>query len=451
MDVKRCPYCGEEILAVAIKCKHCGSGLAPESLVAEQDPTTAIRLALAERYEVVAELGHGGNATVFQAIQKNLDRKIALKVLHPQLSTDREFIDRFHQEARAIASLHHPNIVTIYDEGVVNGVHFMAMEFLDGPDLHRVLEQRGRLPVQEVVKLTAEVAGALDFAHTHGVIHRDVKSSNIILKQDRGAVLTDFGIAHAGFGAPLTATGTVLGTPEFMSPEQADGMPVDERTDFFSLGVVMYNALTGTFPFRGANPLSTIYKILHEPHVPVGKLAAVPPWMELAVDRCLVKDRDARIRKGSELVAALGVGHDKTLRFPPGAVPPAVRTPRPMWTIGLLAVCIVLCSIVLVQLLWPPGETEPVPPPDIPPPTQKSVQTHTPRQIPDVRGKTVEEAIRLLREAGFTVESIDPMNDPDPAHNGKIDSQLPVAGTEARQGTAISLMVAQLPAGAHAP
>lgn len=438
MDRKRCPYCGEEILAIAIKCKHCGSGLTPEALVAEQDPTTTIRLALAERYEVVAELGHGGNATVFQAIQKNLDRKIALKVLHPQLSTDKEFIERFHQEARAIARLHHPNIVVIYDEGVINGVHFMAMECLEGSDLHRLVEKGGSLPAGEVAKFTSEVAAALDFAHNHGVIHRDVKSSNIILTPDRGAVLTDFGIAHAGFGAPLTAAGTVLGTPEFMSPEQADGQVVDERSDFFSLGIVMYYALTGAFPFRGNNPLATIYKILHDPHVPVSKLVAVPAWMDHAVNRCLVKDPKARIQKGSELIAILaGYGTPKPARSRRG------------WVIGVLVAGILLCSAVLVSLLWLSGEPETGPP--TPPPANVNPPAEGLRSIPDVRGKTVSEAGRILREAGFKIAAIDPMDDPNPDNNGKVDSQIPMAGTEAKPGTAVNLVVAQLPAGARTP
>ena len=258
-----------------------------------------------EKYEIISEIGHGGNATVYQAIQKNLDRKVALKVLLPALVNDLGYLERFHLEARSIAKLRHPNIVTIYDEGNEQGAHFIAMEFVEGKDLQRLVKENGPLRLQEALEMAKCLAGALDYAHGNGIIHRDVKSSNIIMSPARGAVLTDFGIAQSGVTSVHTKSGSVLGTPEFMSPEQAAGKTVDPRTDFYSLGVVLYHALSGHYPFQGDDPIATIEKILYEDPVPLGSIVKLPPAIERAVERCLVKDPEKRVRDGKELIELL--------------------------------------------------------------------------------------------------------------------------------------------------
>lgn len=294
-ELKRCPYCGEQILSIAIKCKHCGSMLTDAPLPADGDGTSSIDLALASKYGIQQEIGRGGMAIVFKAVQKNLDRVVALKVLPTQFTHDREFLDRFHREARAAAKLSHRNIVTIYDEGVEKGIHFIAMEYLDGTDLHTLVKQRGRLDVEEAIGLIAPIAGALDYAHQRGVIHRDVKSSNIILTNEGRPVLMDFGIAHAVAGSKLTRTGTVIGTPEYMSPEQADGKELDGRSDQYSLGVVLFECLTGQLPFRGDNPLTVIHKVIKEtPPLPSSLGVEVPGRVQSILLRALAKDPSQR-------------------------------------------------------------------------------------------------------------------------------------------------------------
>jgi len=306
-ETKICPYCGEEIKAIAIKCKHCGSMLTDSGVpTGDITPETQVKLALANKYEIIEEIGRGGMASVYKAIQKNLNRTVALKVIHQNLIHDKEFLERFHREAQVSASLNHPNLVTIFDEGQERGVHYMAMEYLDGQDLHRMIREKGRLEVEETIKIIPPIAEALDYAHTKGLIHRDIKSSNIIVTKEGRPVLTDFGIAHAATGTKLTQTGTVIGTPEYMSPEQAEGKEVDGRSDLYSLGVVMYECLTGNLPFKGDNPMTTIYKILNDQLTPPTKVnSSIPGWLSSISTKILSRNIDERFQKGSELSSAL--------------------------------------------------------------------------------------------------------------------------------------------------
>ncbi|HUI10528.1 MAG TPA: serine/threonine protein kinase [Bacteroidota bacterium] len=305
VKTKHCQYCGREIPLEAVICIHCKGALASKPGVAVVDHFGAVKHALAEKYEIVAEIGHGGNATVYQAIQKNLDRKIALKVLLPGLVNDPGYMERFHLEARAIAKLRHPNIVTIYDEGCMDGVHFIAMEFLDGKDLHHLVKEKTRLEIREAVAMATCIAGALDYAHSYGIVHRDVKSSNIIMTSSRTSVLTDFGIAQSGAVPAQPKSGSLLGTPEFMSPEQAGGKAVDARTDFYSLGVVLYHTLSGHYPFQGDSPITTIHKILYEKPAPLENFVTLPVEIKRVIEGCLERDPDKRVATGRELIELL--------------------------------------------------------------------------------------------------------------------------------------------------
>lgn len=279
--------------------------LADESVMVASDPASSIRLALAAKYEVIEEIGRGGMAVVYKAIQKNLDRVIALKVLPRHLIFEKEFLDRFHQEARSSAKLNHPNIITIHDEGNEGGIHFIAMEFLDGINLHQMVKLNGRLETSQVVEIIIPIAKALEFAHNNGYVHRDVKSSNIIITKEGRIVLTDFGIVQVGFGQSPSSDHSVLGTPEFMSPEQAAGKPVDNRTDIYGLGVIMYHALSGKYPYHSDTPLMTIHQIIREPHPPIDEIVNVPPWLRDIVEGCLRKDLSQRIQSAGEVIDAL--------------------------------------------------------------------------------------------------------------------------------------------------
>jgi len=270
---------------------------------------TKVKLALAGKYEIIRQIGKGGMATVYEAVQKNLNRKVALKVIHLNLIHDEEFLERFHREAQLAASLTHHNIVTIYDEGQENGVHFIAMEYLEGEDLHHLIREKGKLTVKETIEYISPIAEALDYAHSERLIHRDIKSSNIIITIKGRPVLTDFGIAHAATGTKLTQTGTVMGTPEYMSPEQAEGKEVDNRSDLYSLGVVMYECLTGSVPFKGDNPITVIRKILDEKPIDIKEIIRdVPDWLNEIVIKLLSKNKAERYSTGKELSQSISAG-----------------------------------------------------------------------------------------------------------------------------------------------
>ena len=308
---KRCPYCQEEILEAARKCKHCGEWLEdpPETAstgTLSSNPETVVRDAMSTEYDVQKELGRGGMAIVYKAVQESLGRDVALKVLPQGMTHDRKMLERFHREAQSAAQLNHPHIVTIFDEGELNGVHYMAMEYLEGRDLHTIVQEKGPISSDQAVSLLAPVAEALGYAHQRGTVHRDVKSSNVMVTDVGRPVLMDFGIAYAGSDARLTQTGTVLGTPEYMSPEQARGNEVDARGDLYSLGVVLYEAITGELPHTGGHPMSVVYKVLHESYTPPRQIdGEIPEWLEQIVAKLLKKDPDERYQSGEDAAEAL--------------------------------------------------------------------------------------------------------------------------------------------------
>lgn len=259
------------------------------------------------KYRILKEIGRGRFSVVYQAVDTSLkDRPVALKVLHPQLLVDPVFIRRFHQEAGVAANLRHPNIAIIYEIGEIEGNHFMAMEFVEGRGLDAIISQEGPLPLDRVVKIAAQIASALDYAHGQGIIHRDVKSGNIILGPDDRAVLTDFGLVKAGEGTVLTSLGQTLGTPEYMSPEQAEGKEVDWRSDLYSLGVVIYEMCTGRVPFRGPTPSSVHYQHVNkEPPRPSELNPDLTGRVEEILIKGLAKRLDDRFQKAQELVEEL--------------------------------------------------------------------------------------------------------------------------------------------------
>jgi len=247
---------------------------------------------IAERYELVELVGTGGMSSVYKAHDRLLERNVALKVLHPHYGDDEEYVERFRREARAVAQMSHPNIVTVIDRGEDDGQQFIVFEFVDGENLKQMVERCGPLPPRRAIELGLAMAEALAFAHEHGLVHRDVKPQNVLLTPDGEAKVTDFGIARSlDVEHGVTQTGTVLGTSNYLSPEQASGKPVTTATDVYSLGVVLYELLTAEVPFPGENFVAVAMKHLNEP-VPDLRLGRpdVPLRLVAAVERALEKD-----------------------------------------------------------------------------------------------------------------------------------------------------------------
>ncbi|GIV60773.1 MAG: hypothetical protein KatS3mg043_1862 [Rhodothermaceae bacterium] len=268
-----------------------------------------IRTPVFQRYDVLEKIGSGSMGAVYKARDVRLDRYVALKVLPPGLRDHPESLERFKREARVLARMKHPGVASVYDADVESDFPFMVMELVEGENLEQVLRARGPLPVDEVIRLGGEIAEALEHIHCHRIVHRDIKTANIVIGPEGRAVITDFGIAFVA-SLPRLSHGT-LGTPEYMSPEQADGRPMDGRSDLYSVGVVLYECLTGEVPFeRGGESLTALTdllrRILEEPPPSLrSRRPEVPAWLAEVVERCLAKDPNDRFARAAELAAAL--------------------------------------------------------------------------------------------------------------------------------------------------
>jgi serine/threonine-protein kinase len=265
-------------------------------------------------YTVTERIGEGGMAVVYKGYQESLNRYVALKVLRDELARDQQFVARFRQEALAAGNLNHPNILHVYDAGAANGKYYIAMAYIDGGTLKDLVLQ-GAMEPERAVSITIQLAEALDHAHNHGLIHRDVKPSNVLMTRDGHPLLTDFGIAKALYEAKqLTRTGASIGTPEYMAPEQAQGQPPDGRTDVYALGVVLYEMLASKVPFCTDTPVATMYMHVHEPPPPLPRVdGAIPEWLENVVCKALAKAPADRYQTASLFAAALRQGQDTLL------------------------------------------------------------------------------------------------------------------------------------------
>src|SRR3954464_11912968 len=260
---------------------------------------------IAGRYELVELVGTGGMSSVYKAHDRLLERNVALKILHPHYGDDEEYVERFRREARAVAQMSHPNIVTVIDRGEDDGQQFIVFEYVDGENLKQHVERSGPLPARRAVELALAIADALAFAHEHGLVHRDVKPQNVLLNGDGETKVTDFGIARSlDVEHGVTQTGTVMGTSNYLSPEQAGGHSVTPATDVYSLGIVLYELLTAEVPFPGENFVAVAMKHLNEPPPDVlERRPDVPMRLAAAIDRALAKDPEQRFASMDQFAA----------------------------------------------------------------------------------------------------------------------------------------------------
>lgn len=337
--------CGSDVYAA----QHPGSVLA------------VIGATIAGRYEVEELVGHGGMSSVYKARDALLERHVALKILHEQYSADDDFVERFKREARSVAQLQHPNIVTVIDRGDEDGRQYIVFEYIEGENLKEYVVRKGRLEIREAVEVAGEVARALAFAHENGLIHRDVKPQNVLLNGDGRAKVTDFGIARSLDVDGMTQTGTVLGTSNYIAPEQASGKRVDAQSDVYALGVVLYELIAGDVPFPGESFIAVAMKHMHEPAPNLLDVRKDTPLrVAAAVDRALEKDPEQRFPSmdafAAELEACLaeleGGGADATM-----VIPASQRAKRAhhrkvsRWPIALALLALLAIGAIVVGFL----------------------------------------------------------------------------------------------------
>jgi serine/threonine-protein kinase len=320
---------------------------------------------LAGRYELQDVAGSGGMSSVYRARDTVLERTVAIKILHEHFSDDPEYVERFRREARALAQLNHPNIVTVIDRGEFGGRQFIVFEHVEGENLKKLVDREGQLPVDQALGLVHQVARGLAFAHEHGVVHRDVKPHNVLIDEDGVAKVTDFGIARSLDPADgLTETGALLGTSEYIAPEQASGRRVDERSDQYSLAAVLYELLAGEPPYTGENFMAVAMKHIQEPVPSVREVRPdVSPRLDAIVARAMAKRPEDRFPTTEALMAAVEAARAETDAAPPpdlgatesiprpGPLPPSVGRPRRRFLLPILLVLVPVGVAALVVAL----------------------------------------------------------------------------------------------------
>jgi serine/threonine protein kinase len=348
------------------------------------------------RYRVVGRIGGGGMADVWLAEDDHLQRRVALKVLHRRFAQDREFVMRFQREAEAAAGLQHPNIVAVFDRGEFEGTFYIAMQYVEGPTLKQLIDSG--ITLEQAVGVIRQVLQAAGYAHRQGIVHRDLKPQNVIVDPEGKAVVTDFGIARAGV-SEITQTGSVMGTPHYLSPEQAQGFEVTAVSDLYSVGVMLYEALTGRVPFEGESAVAVAMKQVSQmPQRPSSIQPRVTPALDAVVMRALEKDPGQRFQSADAFIAAL----DQAMREPGAAgrgttsfaaLPPVVATPgegeddpdasrkrrRNWWIIGALVAILIGALIGIV------------------------LSRDTSTAVPSVEGRSLQRAEEILEQRGFTI------------------------------------------------
>jgi serine/threonine-protein kinase len=267
---------------------------------------TLIGKIMGNRYELLKQLGGGGMAIVYMGRDTMLNRLVTVKMLRPEFTSDEDFVKRFRREAQAVASLSHPNIVSIYDVGLEDKTHYLVMEYVEGDNLKNLIREKGVVPVDRAVEIARQVCEALQHAHENNIVQRDIKPQNILITKGGRAKLTDFGIAREATTATLTQTDTIVGSVHYLSPEQARGETAGPRSDIYSLGIVLYEMVTGVLPFKGETPIGVALKHIQEiPVQPSSLNPSVSPALEMVIIRALAKDPADRYQTASQMAAEL--------------------------------------------------------------------------------------------------------------------------------------------------
>jgi serine/threonine-protein kinase len=376
---------------------------------------------IAGRYELQELVGAGGMSNVFRAYDRLLERTVAIKVLHEQLGADEDYVERFRREARSVAQLTHPNIVTVIDRGEEDGRQYIVFEYIEGDSLKQVVND-GPLPIGDTLELALQVAEALAFAHDRGLVHRDVKPQNVLLTEEGRAKVTDFGIARSLDVQGVTQTGTVLGTSDYIAPEQARGQPVDRKTDIYSLGAVLYELLTGDVPYSGDNFVAVAMQHVHEPIPSVlERRPDVPLRLDFAVQRAMAKDPDDRFDSMHDLVhelqacrveAGSGPGEGATMVVPARVArarrrrrAPRLRIPMLPVLLGIAAVAATAIGVVLYLRDTPVTEVLPENPVPARPVTLNSVASYDPDGDGEEHDEDVGAATDGNRGTEWTTEN----------------------------------------------
>jgi eukaryotic-like serine/threonine-protein kinase len=386
-----------------------------------------------ERYRVLSRIGSGGMADVYCAEDTQLGRNVAIKLLYQRFAEDDEFVQRFRREASSAAGLQHPNVVQVYDRGEWDGTYYIAMEFLEGRSLKQIIREEGPLDPDRAIDIVIQVLRAERFAHKRGIVHRDIKPHNVIVDDEGRAKVTDFGIARAG-ASDMTETGSILGTAQYLSPEQAQGHPVSARSDLYSTGILLYECLTGRVPFDGESPVTIALKqVSEEPIGPSELNPAVSPALEDVVLHAMAKDPAWRFADADEFIAALeaarsapSTGTYAHVRPGTGTYPPPAYGPQALeradrrnlrWLLWLLLALALVGAGVAAYLLLQPKQAA----------------------VPGVVGQRSETAAKKIQDAGFEVH-IQLVVSSDVAKD-RVVSQRPSADAQADEGSTVTLLV----------